>query len=89
MFQASPDYPEGQRILLVDDLIDSGKTLAYILDAYPHNALDIAVLYAKDHHTLTPAITQRTVNTGKDTHIHVYQDNLPGDTRIGFYYDKE
>ena len=46
---SSPDLPPpGSRILLVDDLLDSGRTLAYVVSKWGKQyAIDVAVLYDK------------------------------------------
>ena len=69
-------------ILVVDDLIDSGKTLQHIWEAYPEYNLDVAVLYTKEKHWLKDVST-------KKHHIYAFQENLPADAWISFYYEEE
>ena len=53
---SAPDLPlPGSRILVVDDLLDSGRTLAFIKDKWGEEyQIDIAVLYDKGGGTLRP-----------------------------------
>lgn len=53
---SAPDLPlPGSRILVVDDLLDSGRTLAYIKEKWGEEYdLDIAVLYDKGGGELRP-----------------------------------
>lgn len=72
-----------KNILVVDDLIDSGKTLQHILEIYPNHHMDIAVLYTKEKHTLQDQAEKQNV------HIYALQENLPADTWISFYYEEK
>lgn len=53
---SAPDMPlPGSRILVIDDLLDSGRTLAYIVDKWAEEyQLDIAVLYDKGGGDIRP-----------------------------------
>ncbi len=60
---SAPDLPlPGSRILVVDDMLDSGRTLSYIVDKWGGDySIDIAVLYDKGNGTLRPAFTAREI----------------------------
>jgi hypoxanthine phosphoribosyltransferase len=60
---SAPDLPlPGSRILVVDDMLDSGRTLSFIIDKWRDEySLDIAVLYDKGHGDLRPAFTARAI----------------------------
>lgn len=60
---SSPDLPPpGSRLLVVDDLLDSGRTLAYIMDKWGREYnIDIAVLYDKGGGALRPAFVAKTI----------------------------
>ncbi len=60
---SAPDLPlPGSAMLVVDDMLDSGRTLSYIVDKWGGEyALDIAVLYDKGGGTLRPAFTAREI----------------------------
>ncbi len=66
----------GKRVLIVDDLIDSGKTLNIITAKYP--TADVAVLLIKSWHHF--AAQENTV-------LYCAQDHLPHDQWIDFYYE--
>ena len=68
---------KGKNILVVDDLIDSGKTLKHILEVYPEYGVDVAVLYTKQWHGLV----------WNDVAIFANKENMPKDTRLTFYYE--
>lgn len=56
---SAPDLPPpGSSLLVVDDLLDSGRTLAYILDKWGNDyEIDIAVLYDKGGGDIRPDFT--------------------------------
>lgn len=60
---SAPDLPlPGSRVLVVDDMLDSGRTLAFIVDKWASEYnLDIAVLYDKGNGPLRPAFTARSI----------------------------
>ncbi len=60
---SAPDLPlPGSRMLVVDDLLDSGRTLAYIVEKWGKEYdIDIAVLYDKGGGTLRPTFTAREI----------------------------
>ena len=60
---SAPDLPSsGSRILVVDDLLDSGKTLTYITDKWGKDYdLSVAVLYDKGGGSHRPTFCVRTV----------------------------
>ncbi len=60
---SAPDMPlPGSRILVVDDMLDSGRTLSFIVDKWRGEfTLDIAVLYDKKNGMLRPAFTAREI----------------------------
>lgn len=60
---SGPDLPlPGSRILVVDDLLDSGRTLAFIVDKWSQEYhLDIAVLYDKGGGHLRPTFTAAAI----------------------------
>ncbi len=53
---SAPDMPlPGSRILVVDDLLDSGRTIAFIKEKWGHEyTIDIAVLYDKGGGEIRP-----------------------------------
>lgn len=53
---SAPDMPEpGSSILVVDDLLDSGRTLAYIMEKWGDDyEIDFAVLYDKGGGEIRP-----------------------------------
>lgn len=71
-----PTIESGKRILIVDDLIDSGHTLNIITAKYP--TADIAVLMSKSWHHFVAQ---------ENTVMYCAQDNLPHDQWIDFYYE--
>lgn len=46
--------PKDEKILLVDDLIDSGGTVEFILSEYQKTPMDVAVLYDKGGGDIRP-----------------------------------
>lgn len=60
---SGPDLPlPGSRMLVVDDMLDSGRTLAFIVDKWGEEYdIDIAVLYDKGGGTLRPTFTAREI----------------------------
>ena len=60
---SGPDMPlPGSRILVVDDLLDSGRTLAFIVEKWSGEyELDIAVLYDKGGGELRPTFTSSAI----------------------------
>jgi hypoxanthine phosphoribosyltransferase len=60
---SAPDLPlPGSRMLVVDDMLDSGRTLSYIVDKWGGEyGIDIAVLYDKGNGGLRPAFTARAI----------------------------
>ncbi len=60
---SAPDLPlPGSRLLVVDDLLDSGRTLSYIVEKWGEEyAIDIAVLYDKGNGELRPAFTAKEI----------------------------
>ena len=60
---SAPDLPlPGTRMLVVDDMLDSGRTLSYITDKWGEEYdIDIAVLYDKGGGTLRPTFTAREI----------------------------
>ena len=60
---SAPDLPlPGSRMLVVDDMLDSGRTLSYIVDKWNEEyTIDIAVLYDKGGGTLRPTFTAREI----------------------------
>ena len=56
-----PDLGEGKRILVVDDIIDSGESMVEILrvlkEKYPKNSYKTAVLFHKKEALLQPDFT--------------------------------
>ncbi|AHB40967.1 Outer membrane fibronectin-binding protein [candidate division SR1 bacterium RAAC1_SR1_1] len=61
--------------LIVDDLIDSGKTMKYILDQYTFNPLEtkIATIYCKSKATFKPDF---------------FVEEIPAEERIVFPYER-
>ena len=70
-------------ILIVDDLIDSGKTLHHIFNEYLTHTLDVAVLYEKKWHVLDDIIASR------DTRVFAYQSDMEQDVWLSFYYEEK
>ncbi len=60
---SAPDLPfPGSRMLVVDDMLDSGRTLSYIVDKWGDEySIDIAVLYDKGGGGLRPDFTAREI----------------------------
>lgn len=60
---SAPDLPlPGTRMLVVDDMLDSGRTLSYITEKWSQDYdIDIAVLYDKGGGTLRPSFTARSI----------------------------
>ncbi len=60
---SGPDLPlPGTRMLVVDDMLDSGRTLSYIVDKYGKDyEIDIAVLYDKGNGDLRATFTARSI----------------------------
>ncbi|MCC8191208.1 MAG: hypothetical protein LIP77_11345 [Planctomycetes bacterium] len=60
---SGPDLPlPGSRILVVDDLLDSGRTLAFITEKWREEyQIDIAVLYDKGGGCLRPTFSAATI----------------------------
>lgn len=60
---SSPDLPvPGSRLLVVDDLLDSGRTLHYIKEKWtPEYDIDIAVLYDKGIGVMRPDFCAETI----------------------------
>ncbi len=60
---SAPDLPlPGSRVLVVDDMLDSGRTLSYIVNKWGGEyTLDIAVLYDKGNGALRPSFTARSI----------------------------
>jgi len=71
-----PMIESSKKILIVDDLIDSGKTLNVIASKYP--TADIAVLLIKSWHHFVAQ---------ENTVVYCAQDHLPHDQWIDFYYE--
>lgn len=63
------------KALIVDDLVDSGKTMKYILDWYTFNPLEtkIATIFCKKDATLKPDF---------------YVEEIPAEERIIFPYER-
>jgi len=60
---SNPDMPlPGSRVLVVDDLLDSGRTMEYVTEKWGEEyQLDIAVLYDKGGGSIRPAFTAREI----------------------------
>lgn len=60
---SGPDLPlPGSRMLVIDDMLDSGRTLSYIVEKWGKEySIDIAVLYDKGGGTLRPTFTARSI----------------------------
>lgn len=60
---SAPDLPlPGSRMLVVDDMLDSGRTLGYIIDKWGEDYdIDIAVLYDKGGGSLRADFTARNI----------------------------
>lgn len=76
---SAPDLPmPGSRMLVVDDLLDSGRTLSFIVEKWGREfALDIAVLYDKGGGTLRPTFTARAIPD--EWVCFPWEPALPGD----------
>lgn len=60
---SAPDLPlPGTKMLVVDDMLDSGRTLSYIVDKWGQDYnIDLAVLYDKGGGTLRATFTARSI----------------------------
>lgn len=60
---SGPDLPlPGSRMLVIDDMLDSGRTLSFIVEKWGKEySIDIAVLYDKGGGTLRPTFTARSI----------------------------
>lgn len=60
---SGPDLPlPGSRMLVIDDLLDSGRTLSFIVEKWGKEYdIDIAVLYDKGGGHLRPTFTARAI----------------------------
>ncbi len=60
---SAPDMPTpGSRVLVVDDLLDSGRTMEYIIGKWGQEYnLEIAVLYDKGGGKIRPDFTARAI----------------------------
>ena len=60
---SAPDLPlPGSRILIVDDMLDSGRTMAFLMDKWADQyEIDIAVLYDKGNGDIRPTFCAATI----------------------------
>ena len=63
------DMNAGQNILLVDDLIDTGKTISQVIETFgdfPKDSLSIACLYLNTDQDVMPDFFHKTISRKED-----------------------